>query len=208
VKNERQDCGRELAAGGRGFGSLDGSIKAYIIAPIVLTTVVVGGWLVLSLPAWLKYEHARKGSFITYQITPIDKQFIAFLTEVQSNWACKVDVTNGPDSEVVKLAGMAPSVHNLIQVFNYQMPPYRWFSPSQNRKSVAINVLKATFMPISVDHRWYVSDDGHLAALRCRTNVVYIYRDEASGLRATMYVRKRNESGDSTAAPSVGEKTP
>jgi hypothetical protein len=172
------------------------TMKACTVTLILLATALVGGWLGLSLPAKLKYEQARKENSIAYQVTSMDQSFIAFLTDVQSNWACKVDVTNGPDSEVVKLAGMTPSVRNLIFVFNYQMPQYRWFSPSQNRKSAAINLIKAKFVPVSIDQRWYLSDDEHLAVLRCYTNVVYIYRDGASGLRATLYVKKKNESGN------------
>jgi hypothetical protein len=88
---------------------------------------------------------------------------------------------------------MNPSVTNLIKVFNYQMPKYSWFSSKQNKSSAARGLIKAQCMPISIDQRWYLSEDGHLAMLHCKTNVVYVYRDETSGLRATMYVNVKKK---------------
>ena len=168
------------------------------LATIMLLAMIAGGvWVGLNLRSKSKYDKAKAANQEIYAITLLNQQMNTFLAEVQSHWTSIADVTNGPDSEVIKLAGMTPSVRNLIDVFNYQMPPYRWFSPSQNRKAAERNLIKAKFMPISLDKRWHLSEDDHLAVLWCKTNVVYVYRDEAAGLRATLYVKKKNKTGSS-----------
>jgi hypothetical protein len=121
----------------------------------------------------------------------MDSQNTAFLAKVQSGWKCAFDVTNGPDADVVKQAGKVPSVSSLISVYNYRMPPYNWFSPSENHEAAKMDLIKAKSMPVSLDKEWHVSADEHLAFLICRSNVVCVYRDEPSGLRATLYYMKR-----------------
>ena len=182
-------------------------MKTLVAVLTLLAMMLVGCWLSLNLWAKTKYDKARQDNSTAYAVTPMDPQTATFLAEVQGNWICKADDTNGPDSDVVKLAGMAPSVRNLINVFNYQMPPYRWFSPSQNRKAAELNLIKAKFMPISLDQRWHLSADKRLALLLCKSNAVYLYRDEAGGLRATLYVKRKGEVGNPDTPASGKEKT-
>jgi hypothetical protein len=166
--------------------------KLLVTASILIAFVIVGSWAGFSLHTKSKYDEVRQQELpMVYAVAPLDQKAEAFLSDVQSNWLCKVDVTNGPDADVVKLVGMTPSVHNLVYVFNYQMPEYRWFSPAENRKASVIGLIKAKFFPISVDKEWHVSKDMHLAMLWCKTNVVYLYRDEGESLRASLYVRKK-----------------
>ena len=148
-------------------------------------------WFALEFRLKLKYDHARRTDFAAYSVTPMDQQTVEFLAKVQTNWTCFFDVTNGPDAEALKLVGMSPSVHNFIETFNYQMPPFHWFSPLQNRTAAKFNLVKAEFMPVSLDKQWHVSADGHTAFLLCRSNMVLLCRDEPGGLRATGYVEKK-----------------
>ena len=158
---------------------------------IFLALVLFAYWFTLEIRAKLKYDHARRTDFAAYSVTPMNQQTVELLAKVQTNWTCWVDVTNGPDTEMLKLVEMSPSVHNLIETFNYQMPPFRWFSPSQNRKAATFNLVKAEFMPVVMDKQWHVSADEHIAFLLCRTNVIMLYRDEPSGLRVSGYARKK-----------------
>jgi len=64
---------------------------------------------------------------------------------------------------------------------------------SGNKRSSTFGLIKAEFFPISVDRAFHVSDDGHVAFLWCRTNLVYVYRDETNGLSATLYFTKTND---------------
>jgi hypothetical protein len=159
------------------------------IATLIL--IVAAGWLALETRAKSKYEQARQAVDVAYSVTPINRQTITFMAEVQSNWTCWEDITNGADSEALKLAGKTPSVRNLIEMFDYRMPPYRWFSPSKNREAATLSLIKAKFMPISLDKQWHESADEHTAFLLCKSNVVALYRDEPSGLRASYYVEKK-----------------
>ena len=92
----------------------------------------------------------------------------------------------------LELVGKSPTVRNLIETFNYEMPPFRWFSPLQNRQAAAFNLVKAKFMPVSLDKQWHVSADEHIAFLICRSNLVALYQDEPTGLRASYYVEKKS----------------
>lgn len=162
-----------------------------VLIATVLVLLLIAGWFLVEIPAKLKYDQARREMPASYSVMPMDQPSVAFLAEVQSSWTCWSDVTNGPDSDVLKLAGKQPSVHNLIEVFNYQMPPFQWFSPSRNRDAAVLNLLRAKFMPASLDKQWHVSADAHAAFLHCRTNIVLLYRDEPDGLRTMCYARKK-----------------
>jgi hypothetical protein len=163
------------------------------VAILVLLAVItiLGCFIILNLYAKSKYDQARRSEFVGYAVTTMDSQSTAFLAKVQSDWKCYSDVTNGADNDVVKMAGLTPSVCNVISVYNYKMPPYNWFSPSENREAAKRNLIKSKFMPVSFDKEWHVSADEHLAFLICRSNAVYVYRDELNGLRATLYFMKR-----------------
>ena len=86
---------------------------------------------------------------VTYAITPLDESMTAFLSEVQTNWFCKSDLTNGPNSEILKVAGMSVSVRKLAAFWNYQMPPYSWSSPSRNKDAAKFALIKGQFYPTS-----------------------------------------------------------
>ena len=160
-----------------------------IISSLVLIFVLV--WLVLTVRAKSKYDQARQEAVAAYAVTPMDEQAIKFLAEVQSGWRCWGDYKNAADAETLKLAGKPPLVRNLIELFDYEMPPFHWFSPSQNRQAATFNLVKAKFMPISLDKQWHISADEHTAYLLCKSNMVALYRDEPSGLRATYYTLKK-----------------
>jgi len=163
----------------------------FIATWVLLIVVLAASWLALSVRLKLSYDKVRKDLAMAYAVTPMDDQMRSFLVEVRSNWTCRADETAGPNSQVVKLAGMTPSVQNLIYVFNYQMPEYGWFSPKRNRQAARIGLLKAKFFPTSVDKQWHISEDQHLALLWCLTNAVYVYQDGPDGMRETLYSAKR-----------------
>jgi len=158
----------------------------------IIGTVLVGGWLTISFYTKSRYDRIRQEEFRPdYAVTTIDEKVEVLLSEVQSNWQCKVDVTNGPFADAVKkLTGKAPSVRSLIDLSNYKMPPYDWSSQAQNRSSAALGLMRALFPPNTIDKKWHVSKDVHLAMLRLGTNKIYLYRDEATGLRQTLYLNE------------------
>jgi hypothetical protein len=170
-------------------------MKHIIIVTVLLLGAIWGcAWLFVSVHAKQKYDTLRKElSTAQYAEVLIDQQANGFLSRVQSHWIQNPEVNGKPDSDVVKLAGMTPSVRNLIRVFNYQMPEYDWFSLAQNKQSAVIGLIKAKFFPVSVDRTFHVAEDGHLAFLWCRTNMVYVYRDETNGLSAKLYFTKTND---------------
>jgi hypothetical protein len=173
-------------------------MRTFIAALLVL---IFATWLGLELRAKSKYDQARRKEIAAYQVTTMDQQTAAFLAQVQSSWKCWEDITNGSDSETLKLVGEPNTVQGLIETFNYEMPPFRWFSPSHNRQAAALNLVKAKSMPVSLDKQWHVSADEHTAFLICRSNIVALYRDEPTGLRASYYAKKK-----ATDVPSNGPR--
>lgn len=173
----------------------------------IIGTVLVGGWLTVSLYTKSRYDLIRQQEFHPhYAVTTMDEKAEVFLSDVQSNWLCKVDVTNGPFADAVKkLTGKAPTVRSLMDLSNYKMPPYDWSSPAQNRNSAALGLVGALFPPNTVDKKWHVSEDVHLGMLRLGTNKIYLYRDEDKGLRQTLYV-KESENIEPGAGPNERER--
>ena len=162
-----------------------------ILVASFLVLIFTACWLALEIRTKLKYDQARQENDVAYPVMLMDQQTATFLAEVQSNWTCWLDNTNGPDSEALKLVGKTPTVSNLIEMFNYRMPPFRWLSPSQNRDAAAQNLVKAKFMPVSFDKQWHVSADEHTALLLYKSNGVALYRDEPSGLRASYFTSRK-----------------
>ena len=70
-------------------------------------------------------------------------------------------------------------------------------------------MVQGMLMPITIDDSIHLSDDGHTALVRCRTNNVYVFEDEDTGLRESLYYVKMKdiEQAESTvpvkAAPSA-----
>ena len=166
-------------------------MKALVAISISLALLLVICLGALQVRAKLKYDTARRDDSVTYSVTPMDKHTTAFLADVESNWVCWVDATNAAEAEIFTTLGETPTVRHLIELFNYQMPPFRWFSPSENRRAALLNLMKAEFMPVSIDKKWHVSADSHAVFLLCKTNVVLLYRDEPTGLRASSYYMKK-----------------
>jgi hypothetical protein len=160
-------------------------LKAALI--LLLVMIAAAGLLALNLRAKSKYDQVKMTSDTAYTEMPMDQQMMDLLADVQSNWTCITDVTNGPDADAVRSVGRNPSVRNLIDILNFQMPPYNWFSPSENRRSIDLYTCKTVIMPNSVDGQCHVSQDQHLALLRCSKNAVCVYRDDPAGLRVTLY---------------------
>ena len=158
-----------------------------ILLSIFLVLILATCWFALEIRAKMKYDQAKQENDVAYSVTLMDQNTTAFLEEVQSNWTCWSDHTNGPDSEALKLIGKTPLVRNLIEMYNFRMPPFRWLSPSQNREAVAVNLVKSKFMPVPFDKVWHVSADEHMAFLLYKSNGVALYRDEPSGLRASYF---------------------
>jgi hypothetical protein len=86
----------------------EGSRKP-LFAVLTLLTLILVAWLALGLRTKSKYDAARQQTQKKYAVISMDQQSIAFLADVENNWICKVDETNGSDSEVVKLAGITRS---------------------------------------------------------------------------------------------------
>jgi hypothetical protein len=161
-----------------------------MISALIVALIIAGCWLEVNLIAKSKYDRTREMISAGYLVVPMDQQTTTFLADVLRNWKREMDSTNGPDMDLIKLAGTTPTVRHLIEVWNFQMPPYKWDSPTKNRQLTALALMKTAAMPASVDKQWHLSSDGHLAVLHCRTNTVFVYRDEPSGLRVTLYARK------------------
>jgi hypothetical protein len=74
------------------------------------------------------------------------------------------------------------------------MPPYSWVSPKENKDAVLLGMVQVVIVPTSIDHDVHVSADGHLAMIRCTTNAVYTFADDAGGLREGLYFKPKGAS--------------
>src|ERR1700722_11120037 len=97
------------------FWSLDTAMRMFIVALLFL--ILITCWSFLEIRAKSKYDQARRDDAVVYSVTPMDQHNIVFLAEVQSSWKCWEDITNGADSETLKLVGKSPTVRNLIETF-------------------------------------------------------------------------------------------
>ena len=89
----------------------------------------LGLWFVVSRYSKSKYDVLlQQDHAVSFAVTPIDQQSKALISEVQSNWSHRDDRTNSQISGVLTLAGLAPSVRNVIHVLQTPMPEFYWWS--------------------------------------------------------------------------------
>jgi hypothetical protein len=157
-----------------------------------IPTVVVVGTLALAWSLFTRrsYENVRADVNRTrFAVVQMGPEATNFLFDVQSNWICKLNLTNDAEADTIRVFGFAPSVANLIRCQNYEMPAYSWFSATRNRDEVIKGLHK---MPIkSVDKIFHVSQDRKVAFIRREPTTVYVFRDIETGeLGVTIYVDK------------------
>ena len=143
-----------------------------------------GVWLAASLYAKKAYEKVRaeiNASHVT--VAQIGQKERSFLSEVESNWVCKGNVTNGPSATATENFGLSPSVANLIEVQTYQMPKYSWFSTDHVREAAVKGITKSLANAMgqaqgqTQDLILYVAESRNLAFFRCKPGQVMIFRD-------------------------------
>ena len=93
------------------------SVLVAVLGPILFAAC----WLYISLRSKSKWDDMAKTLTNTYAVVTMDQPTEAYLADVQSNWFRQYDEVGGPISEgMTKVAGVAPSVSNLIGIINYR----------------------------------------------------------------------------------------
>ncbi len=86
------------------------------------------------------------------------------------------------------------------------MPAYSFVSPEQNKRAALLAISQLTILAPSTDTSLHVSDDGHLAVMRCGQYCVALFSDEDGGLRETLYRLKPKNVELKDAPGTTGEK--
>ncbi len=183
-----------------------------LVIGVVAFVLLLGAlWLGISLRNRAAHNALRRQVSCTFTAATMDQQARAVLAEAQSSWTCKQDTTNGPIADAMRLAGLSPSVRDLIRVFTTPMPEYCWWRPSQNVKATVLGTAKYLYADCgdsgdvqallrmvrsepagAADHTTLqVSDDGHLALVWRSPTWIVVFRDEASGMREVEYSKER-----------------
>lgn len=165
-----------------------------LVSAIVLAVVATAtaAWLTVNIRAMRKYDEAQAAIGKPFSVIEMDNRTEGLLAEVRASWVERFSEVDGPYSDGLKTVGLSPSVTNLIKVFTYSLPESSLLSPSRTAKAAEIGVIQALLFPESIDRSIHVSADGRLALIRCSTNLVYIFTDDADGLCEAMYVTKEN----------------
>jgi hypothetical protein len=181
---------------------------------VVLGVVVAGAWLFINLRAKRQYDLLRdEVAQKAFSVVPMDQDTRALLARVRSEWEEPYTQVGGPTSESLEIFGLRPCVANLVEICSRQMPDYCFVSPSRNKWAAVLGIDQLVFFAPSMDQSLHVSDDGHVALMRCGTNCVYVFSDEAAGLRETLYrleaeKTKPENSGDRRSTESTPSSTP
>jgi hypothetical protein len=184
-------------------------MKKLVSALIIIAFAVgIGVWLSFSLRAKQKYDAVRSelGKHL-FSVIKMDADTSVLLADVRADWVESHSQIDGPSSDAIRTVGLTPSVSNLVEVFTYEMPTFSLLSLGRNKKPVVMGMLQSMILPVSIDASIHLSNDGHLALIRCRTNVVYVFSDEETGLRESMYYVKKVNI-EPNAAPLSSEGAP
>jgi hypothetical protein len=166
--------------------------KLIIILISIILVAYFGSWLSLHFAAKKKFDKARNEintGILTREI--MDAQTRELLTIVRKDWTKHTSEVNGAHSVALKLAGIRPTVSNLVDLFSSRVPEYSFFSLSKNKESAIIAPILAMLLPITVDGTIHVSSDGSLALIQNSANTVHVFTDESEGLREEWYRREK-----------------
>jgi hypothetical protein len=161
-----------------------------LIPAIVIVVFVVGEgtWLFINLRTKQQYARVRdevvRNSF---SVKAMDDGTKALLAKARAGWQEVYSEVGGPHSNGLAEVGMRPCVANMAEVCAYQMPEYSFLSPSRNTHATLFGLSQLIILAPSTDKSLYVSDDRHLAVMRCGTSCIYVFSDEDAGLRETLY---------------------
>ena len=150
----------------------------------------------------------RQQSLAAAVVRPLDERSKAFLVEMKSGWRPRGEREPPTISEVLTVAGVVPSVQNLVRVLTSTPPRYSWVSPPRNRKALVVAGIRSMYMTLVPDHTVYVSEDEHLALmwLDTDTHAVMVFEDEAGTVRETWYSKKATGDGRASEATPVMAK--
>ena len=179
---------------------------------IVLTAVLVAGllavWLVFLLNAQADYDPARGRLDADlgepFAVRLIDEDLRKTIGVIESTWQRQGKGVPSPHAAALRLAGIAPSVDGLIELYYYRMPDFSWLNSSRNRESREIAFVQAKIVPISLDKTIHVSADRRIALVRVTEAVVFIFREDPNGLSETVWARPTGSVEEDSA--TQGEK--
>ena len=119
----------------------------------------------------------------------MDEQSKALLSDVRTNWRCRKDTTNALIAEVLTSAGLTLTVQNVIHVLHSPMPQFCWWSVPRNEQAFRFCMTKLAYADYGTNQTFHVSDDGHLALLKCSPDMVIVFQDETDVVREALYSR-------------------
>lgn len=174
----------------------------------MLVAALLALWLIPFVFLNAKYQRARNNLEQDlgqpFSVRPFDGDMQKTLGVIESTWECTSGDVPGPHSDAMRLAGIAPSVEGLIQLYNYRMPEFSWLDSSRNRKSLEIAAVQAVIVPISIDNIIHFSAEQRLALVRVTKRTVLIFRETESGLSETVWVGP--EENIEQTAPAAADK--
>ena len=165
---------------------------AILVVLAVIGSVLVGSAYSLMFKA--KYDQVRDDIGTLYHVVPMSRETDAFLAEVRETWTEQQNISGIAHAQILGTIGLAPTIAHLLHVLSHPMPPYSWVSPLRNRDAIRFGVVQGVIRPTSIDRTVHVSADGQWAMIRCSTNAVSLFVEDAAGLRLDMYFRPKVES--------------
>ncbi len=160
--------------------------KNVVIIFIVSSGIFV--WFILCFNAKIKYDRARKGvQCEPYKVVQMTPEMSSLLDEIKKDWVKQYSETDGPYADTLRVVGLEPTVDNLIDLLNYEMPDYSFFYLWRNKKALLMAQGKALLLPISIDDAIHVTENHSKAMIRITKTAVQIFSDTVGGLKESIY---------------------
>ncbi len=167
-------------------------LRTLLAFMLVIPPAVFVGWrLTVLLPAQRRYEEARAELTVAVLTEmPMDAATERLLADVRDSWTQHSNELDGAYAQSLKTINRSASVSTLVDLLTYRMPPFSLLSPKRNYEPVVIGTIQAVVLPTSVDGHIYVSEDRNRALIRVKPNVVFLFENDAQGMRETDWVSK------------------
>ena len=168
------------------------SLRTLLVVMMVIPPAACVGWrLTVLLPAKRSYEEVR-AEIAACVLTemPMDAATERLLADVRDNWTQHSNELDGAYARALKTINRSASVSNLVDVLTYRMPLFSLLSPERNYEPAVIGTIQAVLLPTSVDGHIYVSEDRNRALIRVQPHVVFLFENDAQGMRETDWVLK------------------
>lgn len=157
----------------------------------------MGLYLYYALPAYWAYNKAqRQLDGMVFNVVLVDKSQLDIL---RNDWVPRSDYVNEPfftdgSREPFQVAGLPCNIEGIIEIYNFEMPDYKWSRTDEMKMNTYKGMLKTTILP-AIDSDIYVirgaSGAYEWAYHHLDSDLILLYQNKGNDVYQTLLGKRK-----------------